>query len=84
MTDIQALIDDGSVLVCPCCGEISAYAWQDTTAYEQFTDGIIPGGFRPESGTIAHIPTASAWEWQCGHCQARMAERGSPLDHDWR
>lgn len=80
MEDIQALIDDGSINVCPCCGEMSAHAWQDTNAYEEFDDGIIPGGFIPEPGTIAHIRSSSAFEWQCGHCGRHLMPEDSPIN----
>lgn len=48
---LARLIAKGHVLECPCCGKLSAYAWQDCD----------------ERRGIAHIPAASCFEWQCGH-----------------
>ena len=79
--DVQDLIEDGSIETCPCCGELSAYAWQDADAYDEFEDGIIPGGFTPEPGTVAHIGTASGFEWECGHCGAHLVAEDSPINH---
>jgi hypothetical protein len=69
----------GDLELCPGCRELSAYAWRLTDAYTQFADGIIDGGFRPATGTIALIGTASGYEWQCGHCRRSWAEADSPL-----
>ena len=77
----KGLILDGSIEICPVCDELSAYSWQEANAYEQFTDGIIPGGFKPEKGKIAHIGTASSFEWECGHCKRSFTERDSPINH---
>jgi hypothetical protein len=81
--DTRALVLDGRIEICPVCGELSAYTWQDTTAYDAFEDGLIPGGFEPEPGTIAHISTSSCWEWECGHCKSHLVKAASPLVHDW-
>lgn len=78
--NVKLLVLDGSIEICPVCGELSAYAWQDTTAYEGLGD-IIPGGFKPQGGTIAHIPVASGFEWQCGHCGRHLVEADSPINH---
>lgn len=75
----DALIESGHILECICCGELSAYCYGDTDAYDQFDDDIIPGGFKPEPGTIAHIGTASCWEWECGHCGAHHVDADSPI-----
>lgn len=77
----KALVLDGSIEVCPVCHELSAYSWNDCTGYEEFTDGIIPGGFKPEKGKIAHIGTASGSEFECGHCKAHVMDANSPLNH---
>lgn len=79
--DTKALVLDGSIEICPVCDELSAHAWQETTAYDQFTDGIIPGGFKPEPGTIAHIGNASCFDWQCGHCKRSFTTVDSPINH---
>lgn len=68
-----------NIETCPGCGERSAYAWSDTTSYDELPDNIVPGGFKPEPGTVAHIGTSSCWEWQCGHCGTSWTESGSPL-----
>jgi hypothetical protein len=47
---------------CPVCGGLNTYCWDDVD----------------EEKGIAHIPTASCWEWQCGHCGAHLVEAGSP------
>jgi hypothetical protein len=78
-SEIERLIENGSIVVCPVCEGLSAHAWGDTTSYDQFVDGIIPGGFVPAKGTIAHIGTSSCWEWECGHCKSHVVEAGSPL-----
>lgn len=78
--ETKELVLDGSIEICPCCGEMSAYAWQDANAYEEF-DRFIPGGFVPEKGKIAHIPTASGFEWQCGHCLKHLADADSPVNY---
>ncbi len=77
--ETAALVVDGSIEICPCCQELSAYAWQDATGYDEFEDGIIPGGFQPEPGCIAHIGTASGWEFECGHCRAHVVDGSSPI-----
>lgn len=51
------------VLECPVCGELSAHAWCDVD----------------EELGIAHIPTASCWEWECGHCGAHLVEADAPI-----
>ena len=69
----------GSIEICLCCRELSAYAWQDTTSYDDLGD-IIPGGFKPAPDTIAHISSCSGLgEWQCGHCGKHLVEANSPL-----
>ena len=40
--DTRALILDGSIEVCPCCWELSAYAWQDVNAYDAFNETFRP------------------------------------------
>jgi hypothetical protein len=65
---------------CGRCGEFSAYCWDDCNAYGDFADGIVPGGFVPAPGTIAHIGCSSSWEWECGHCGTRWVERNSPIN----
>lgn len=77
--DTRALVLAGDVEICPACGELSAHAFQDANAYGEFPDGIIPGGFDPEPGTIAHIPSASCFEFECGHCRRSITPAGSPL-----
>lgn len=64
-----------AVETCARCGELSAYCWDDCTAYP---DGEHT--YDPEPGTIAHIGTASCWEWECGHCRANNVERDSPIN----
>ena len=76
---LNHLIKCGYVEECPRCGGYSAYAWGDCDAYGEFADGIIPGGFRPEPGTIAHIGTAFCFEWECGHCGAYCVPVDSPI-----
>ena len=76
---IRDKLMSGEIEICPCCNEKSAYAWQNTTSYEGL-GSIIPGGFKPKSGTIAHIGVSSGLgEWQCGHCKEHMVELDSPL-----
>ena len=78
--EIKSLVLDGSIEICPCCGELSAYAWENTDAYDVFTDGIIPGGFVPASGSVAHIGCSSGLgEWECGHCRRHLVEADSVL-----
>lgn len=79
--ETRSLVLCGDIEVCPGCCELSAYAYRYTTAYDQFEDNIIPGGFKPEAGTIAHIGTCGSWEWECGHCRTRWMDRDSPLNH---
>lgn len=61
MANTQELIESGNVEVCPVCGGLSAYAWQDVNE------------------DIAHIPTASCWEWECGHCGAHLVDASAPI-----
>jgi len=76
----KELVLKGSVEICPCCNELSAYAWQDTNSYDELGD-IIPGGFVPKAGTIAHIPTSCGLgSWECGHCHAHLCDRDSVLN----
>lgn len=77
----KAKVLKGSIEICPCCEELSAYAWNETTAYDHL-GSIVPGGFKPEKGTIAHIGTCSGLgEWECGHCHTHLVEVDSPLNH---
>jgi|694.fasta_scaffold03312_47 hypothetical protein len=76
----KKLVLDGQVEICPCCDELSSYAWDSTTAYEEIGN-IVPGGFKPKAGTIAHISNASGLgEWECGHCKQHLVERDSVLN----
>lgn len=80
--DTLLLVLDGSIEICPCCGGLSAYCWDDCTGYDEFEDGIIPGGFVPAKDMIAHIGTASGLgEWECGHCKRMLVDADSPLNH---
>jgi hypothetical protein len=76
---IALMIASTAIETCLVCGELSAYAYGNCDAYDQFPDDIIPGGFRPLPGTIAHIGTASYWEWECGHCGAHHVDADSPI-----
>lgn len=63
--DTLALIEDGSIEICPICRGLSAYAWQDASE---------------DGGPIAHIGAASGLgEWQCGHCRAYLVAADSIL-----
>jgi hypothetical protein len=78
--EVRELVLSGDIEICPCCDELSAYAWQESNAYDQFSDGIVPGGFVPESGAIAHVGTSSGLgEWECGHCHVHLVESDSVL-----
>jgi hypothetical protein len=78
--EMKSLVMEGQIEICPCCGELSAYAWDNTNAYDFFTDGIIPGGFIPASGSVAHIGCCSGMgEWECGHCGSHLVEQDSLL-----
>ena len=78
--DVQEMVLKGEIEICPCCNELSAYCWNDTTSYDDLGN-IIPGGFEPEKGTIAHIGTCSGLgEWECGHCKRHIVERDSVLN----
>lgn len=70
--ETKSLVLDGSIEICPCCSELSAYSWDDATS----TDDYMPA-----SGTIAHIGVCSGSEWQCGHCGVHLMDRDSPLNH---
>lgn len=59
------LLNDESGHICPNCLGLSVHCWDDVD----------------EANGIAHIPTASCWEWQCGHCKAHLVERDSPINH---
>jgi len=63
--EIATLQEKGYVNECPACGKLSAHAWEDVD----------------EEAGIAHIPTASCWEWQCGHCGAHLVQADSPINH---
>lgn len=73
--DVKLLILDGSIEVCPVCLELSAYAFQDTTAYDEDEDA------EPSEGTIALVGASSGYEWTCGHCKSHVAEASSPINH---
>ena len=74
----KSLVLDGSIEICPCCNRLSAYAYQDTTAYDEFEDDCVPGGFVPNKNSIASIGCAGFKEWQCGHCHQYLAEVDAP------
>jgi len=61
---IQKRIERGDIEVCPACGKMSAYYW----------------GYVNKLHDIAHISTASCFEWQCGHCHAYVTEKDSPIN----
>lgn len=77
--DAKELVLDGAVEVCPVCRELSAYAWQDATAYDD--EDTHTYGMRLRSGTIGHIGTSSCWEFECAHCQAHCVDAASPMNH---
>lgn len=62
---IDQLLEKGHIETCLVCDKLSAYAWCDTD----------------EDLGVAHIGTASCWEWECGHCRAHHVEADSPLLH---
>ena len=71
--ELQALVQHGDILECPCCGRLSAYAWQDTN---------IPGESDYESDYTAvyHVGACSGLgEWQCGYCKQYLVEADSVL-----
>lgn len=77
--DVKNKLMSGEIEICPICKEKSAYAWNSTTSYEGL-GSIIPGGFKPTTGTIAHISVSSGLgEWQCGHCKEHLVDTRSPL-----
>ena len=61
---IQKRIESGDIEVCPSCGKMSAYYL----------------GYVDKRHGIAHISTASCFEWQCGHCHAYIVEKDSPIN----
>ncbi len=78
--NIAELMDKGYVERCPVCGGLSAYAWDDVSP--ELTDHDIYYR-RPnpnEKHLVAHIPSSSAFEWQCGHCGASLTSVDSPLN----
>jgi hypothetical protein len=78
--NVKEKVMDGTLEICPCCEQLSAYAWRETNAYDGL-GSIIPGGFKPAKGTIAHIGTSSGLgEWQCGHCHKHLVEADSVLN----
>jgi hypothetical protein len=50
---------------CPVCQKLSAYSWDDVN----------------DELSIAHIGTASCFDWACGHCQRTWAPVDSPILH---
>jgi len=75
---IKTLLNNGDAEICPCCSGVSVYSW-DNVSEDAYEDDSLP--YNPKAGTIAHIPTAGSWEWECGHCKAHLIERDSPLNH---
>lgn len=59
------LEEGGKLLRCERCDGLNAHAWGDCD----------------EALGIAHIPVASCWEWQCGHCGTHWVEADSPINH---
>lgn len=78
---VRLLILDGSIEICPVCLELSAYAFQDTTAYDKFPNGNCPPSYKPAKDSIALISVASGDEWECGHCGSHIMEANSPINH---
>lgn len=76
----RALVLDGSIEICPACGEMSAYAWLYVNAFDASPHEIDSASFKPDHGTIAHIGTASCFEWECGHCGGHIVEASSPIN----
>lgn len=77
--DVEHLLASGDIVCCPVCGELSAFSWQDTTAYPEGEP--IHRGMKLEPGTIAHVGACSCWEWECGHCGAHLVEVDSTINH---
>jgi len=75
---IAHLLNMEQAEICPQCSGVSAYCWDDVSE-DAYEDDSLP--YNPKQGTIAHIPTAGCWEWQCGHCQAHLIEKDSPINH---
>jgi hypothetical protein len=70
--DAASLLAQGYARECPNCGEVSAYSWDDADEdYEPY------GGIQP--GKVGHIPCASGYEWECGHCRAHLVHRDAPI-----
>jgi hypothetical protein len=74
--ELDAALEDATVLQCAACGKLSAFAWSLCDAYP---DGeAIFRGMPLPADKIAHIGCSSAYEWECGHCQATNVDPDSP------
>lgn len=71
---VEELEAQGSIVECPRCGALNAYAWCYATV-DPNTGELEPG----EAIRIYQIPTTSAWEWECGKCRTHFADAVSPL-----
>lgn len=65
--NIQSLIQTGDIEECPVCLRLSAYSWS-----------LCDEETGKENG-IAHIPTTSGFEWECGHCHSHLVPKDSPI-----
>lgn len=61
---IAKRIEKSDIEVCSACGKMSAYYW----------------GYVDRLHNIAHIPTTSCFEWECGHCHSHIVEENSPIN----
>ena len=75
---ICQLLNDEQAEVCPNCFGVSAHCWDDVSE-DAYEDDSLP--YNPKQGTIAHIPCAGSWEWECPHCNTHWMEKDSPLNH---
>ena len=70
---LAALKEEGDVVECAACGELSAYAWQNVTEKPSYHRMCW------ERGEIAHVGAASGFEWECGHCGANNVDADAPI-----
>lgn len=76
--EIEELLGSGDIKECAGCGQLSAHAWELANAYR---DEKGEGGsyYEPKRGLVAHIGTASCWEFECGHCRANNVQADAPI-----
>lgn len=74
--NFERLKNEGDIVECARCSEHSAFCWAFVDEQSENPGTTVRLGWVP--GEIAHVGSASCFEWECGHCGASNVEPDSP------